>query len=90
MTIKAREFDVLVDKLGFETRNSKDKLAWLIHEGRIVVRTRRSQMKGGDVPLQHVIRQQMKLNEDQLRAALQCTFTRENYIQLLKSKRLID
>ena len=29
MTIRARDFDLLISKFGFQTRNSGDLLAWL-------------------------------------------------------------
>lgn len=88
MTIKAREFDHLVEKLGFQTRKSRDLLAWLEVDGKIVARTRRS--KGsGDLPMQHSIRQQLRLDEQQVRDAIDCTLTREAYIDILRSKGLI-
>lgn len=88
MTIKAREFDLLVEKLGLHTRDSRDLLAWFEFDGRIIVRTRRS--KGsGDLPMQHSIRQQLKLSEEQLRQAIDCTLTREGYIELLRGKGLL-
>lgn len=88
MTIKAKEFDHLVGKLGLRTRDSADLLAWFEFEGRIIVRTRRS--KGsGDLPMQHSIRQQLKLNENQLRQAISCKLTREEYVEILRSKGLL-
>jgi hypothetical protein len=88
MTIKAHQFDHLVAKLDLKTRNSRDLLAWFEHEGKIITRTRRS--KGaGDLPMQHSIRQQLKLNEEQFSAAIGCTLTREDYIDILRHKGLI-
>lgn len=88
MSIKAKEFDRLVAKFGFRTRDSGDLLAWFEHEGRIVTRTRRS--KGsGDLPMQHSIRQQLKLNEEQLRQAMGCHLIRDDYIEILRAKGLI-
>lgn len=88
MTIKAQEFDRVVEKLGFQTRDSGDLLAWFEHQGKIIVRTRRS--KGsGDLPMQHSIRQQLKLNEDQLRRVIDCSLMRPDYIQILGSKGLL-
>lgn len=78
----------MVEKLGFRTRTGGDLLAWFEHEGKIVARTRRS--KGsGDLPMQHSIRQQLKLNEEQLRQAIDCALTREGYVELLRSKGLV-
>lgn len=88
MTIKAHEFDHLVAKLGLKTRDSRDLLAWFEYEGKIITRTRRS--KGsGDLPMQHSIRQQLKLNEQQLREAVTCTLSREGYTDILRNKGLI-
>ena len=88
MTIKAHEFDHLVAKLGLKVRDSRDLRAWFEYEGKIITRTRRS--KGsGDLPMQHSIRQQLKLNDQQLREALRCTLSREKYIDILRSKGLV-
>lgn len=88
MTIKAQEFDRLIRKLGFRSREGGDLLAWFEYEGRVIVRTRRS--KGsGDLPMQHSIRQQLKLNDEQFREAKDCTLTREKYVEILRSKRLL-
>jgi hypothetical protein len=88
MTIKAHEFDHLVAKLGLKIRDSGDLLAWFEFEGRIITRTRRS--KGsGDLPMQHSIRQQLKLNERQFREAVGCHLTREEYVEILRAKGLL-
>ncbi len=86
MTIRARDFDLLVSKLGFQTRDSGDLLAWLEHDGKVVVRTKRSHTRGRDLPFQHNIRQQMKLNEEELAQALRCRIDRAGYIELLRLK----
>lgn len=88
MTIKAREFDRLVSKLGLRIRKSGDVLAWFEYEGRVITRTRRS--KGsGDLPMQHSIRQQLKLTEEQVRQAVGCTLSRNGYIEILRGRGLI-
>jgi len=82
MTIKAKDFDHLVAKLNLKTRNSRDLLAWFEYEGKKITRTKRS--KGsGDLPMQHSIRQQLYLNEEQFRKAVGCTLTRQDYIHIL-------
>lgn len=89
MTIKAQEFDRLVARLGLKTRDSGDLLAWFEYEGKVITRTRRS--KGsGDLPMQHSIRQQLKLNDEEFRKAIDGTLTRQDYIALLKRKGLIE
>jgi len=88
VTIKAREFDRLVAKFGLRTRDSGDLLAWFEFEGKIILHTRRS--KGsGDLPMQHSIRQQLKLNEEQLRQAVGCHLTKNDYIEILRAKGLV-
>ena len=88
MPLSAHEFDRLIRKFGFQTRGSGDLLAWLEVEGKIVVRTRRSN-KSGDLPMHHSIRQQMRLSDDQLRKAIKCTLDRDSYIEVLREKGLL-
>jgi hypothetical protein len=88
MTIKDREFDLLINKFEFKVRNSDDLLAWFEVDGKIVTRTRRSH-KRGDLPMQHSIRQQLKLNEEQLRQAVRCSLSRDDYINILRDKKLL-
>jgi len=88
MTIKAREFDHLVAKLRLNTRNSGDLLAWFEFKGKKITRTKRP--KGsGDLPMQHSIRQQLKLNEEQFKRAVSCNLDREDYIEILRAKGLL-
>lgn len=89
MTIKAKDFDHIMDKLGFETRDSGDRLAWLKHEGKTIIKTRRSHIKGRDLPFQHQIRQQLYLNEDEFLVAASCHLSREDYLNILKQKRIL-
>jgi hypothetical protein len=86
MTIKAHEFDRIIKKYGFKTRRSGDQLAWLEHEGQIVARTKRSNIKGKDLPLQYAIRQQLHLNQEELRLAISCKMQLSDYIELLRQK----
>lgn len=89
MPLTAREFDLIVRKFGFETRDSRDLLAWLEVDGKRVVRTRRSKKSSGDLPMHHSIRQQLRLSEDELREAIACTLGREGYVALLRAKGVI-
>ena len=71
MPLKIREFETLVNKLELKTREGKDRLAWFEHDGQVIARTRRSRStKGGDLPRSDAIRQQLKLNEEQLSGIL--------------------
>ena len=86
--MKAKEFDRLATKLELKTRNSGDLLAWFEFEGRTITRTKRSH-GSCDVPMQHSIRQQLKLNEDQLRGMLDCTLSRDDYVLILRERGLL-
>lgn len=88
MSIKSREFDHLISKLGFKVRESGDKFVWFEYEGRRRVWTKRSHGKG-DLPRSDLIRQQLKLNEDQFRKGLNCKLTTEEYIEILREKGII-
>jgi hypothetical protein len=89
MTIKAKDFEHIVNKFGLRTRNSGDRLVWFEHEGKIITRTRRSNIKGRDLPFQHSIRQQLKLNEDEFREAVACHLDRDQYLMILRQKGLL-
>jgi hypothetical protein len=89
MTIKAHEFDLIVKKFQFTTRKSGDLLVWLEYEGKVVVRTKRSNIKGRDLPFQDAIRSQLHLNKTELRQAIGCSLGFEEYIALLKTKGLL-
>ena len=86
--MKAKEFDRISTKLELKTRKGRDLLAWFEYEGRTITRTKRS-MGSGDVPMQHSIRQQLKLNEEQLRGILECSLSRPDYVEILRSKGLL-
>lgn len=56
---------------------------------RVVTKLGLKTRDSGDRLVQHSIRQQLKLNEDQLRHLIACTFGREDYIALLRQKGLL-
>ena len=89
MPITAREFDRVMRKFGFRTRRSGDLIAWLEIDGRQVVWTKRSHKGSGDLPHYHDIRQQLYLNESQLRDAINCPLDREGYLEILGRRGII-
>ncbi len=89
MPLSAREFDLVVNKLGYRTRQGSHLFAWLEVDGKVVARTRRSWKSSGDLPMQHSIRQQMKLSDEELRNAIACTLGRDDYLALLREKGVI-
>jgi hypothetical protein len=80
-----REFDRVVGKFGFKTREGRDRLAWLEHDGKQVVFTKRSHQRG-ELPHADLIRQQLFLTSPQLRAAIKCTLDRDGYLAVLRAK----
>jgi len=90
VTIRAAEFDRVIAKFGFSTREGRDRLAWLEVGGRRVVYTKRSRQRAGDLPRPHEIRQQLKLDEDQLADAIRCTLSRDGYLEILRVKGFLE
>ena len=86
--MKSKEFDRIANKLDLKIRDTHHRLAWFEHDGKVIVRTRRSQGQG-DLPMHNSIRQQLKLNEDQLRGIIRCNLNRTDYIEILRKKNLL-
>lgn len=85
--MKVHEFSKLETKLRLKTRNSGDRLAWFEHEGKVITRTKRSH-GNKDLP-ESLIRQQLKVNEEQFAGLISCSVQRSDYIAILRKKGLI-
>jgi hypothetical protein len=85
--MKVHEFTKIENKLGLKTRNAGDRLAWFEHDGVVVVRTKRSH-GNKDLP-ENLIRQQLKLNEAQFSGLISCSVGLDEYIEILRSKKII-
>lgn len=86
--MKAREFDAVIAKLQFAVRDTGDIRAYLWIDGKKAISTRRSH-GSGDVPCEHLIRQQLKVDENQMRGLIACSFSRDQYLEHLKSRGII-
>jgi hypothetical protein len=86
--MKVHEFTKIEKKLSLKTRNAGDRLAWFEYGGTVVVRTKRSH-GNKDLP-ENLIRQQLKLNETQFSGLISCTVSRDDYIEILRGKRIIN
>ncbi len=85
--MKTRQFETLVTKLQLQTRDTGDRHAFFVHEGKVITRTKRSH---GHVDMpDYWIRQQLKVNETQLAELIGCRLSRNDYIGILRSKGLI-
>ena len=85
--MKVHEFQKIENKLGLKVRNSGDRLAWFEHEGRVIVRTKRSH-GNKDLPA-HLIRQQLKVNEQEFSGLISCSVEKADYVEILTKKGLI-
>lgn len=90
MPLKARDYDKVTNKFDFRTKTGSHHFAWLEVDGKVVVRTKRSHKSSGDLPMWYSIRQQLHLNETQLRQAISCTLTKSGYLNILREKGIID
>ena len=88
MALKAREFERIVRKLKLVTRNTGDRQAWFVYDGRQILRTKRSHQKG-DLPFASKIRTQLKLTEDQFRDLIRCPLTYDGYVNILRDKGIL-
>jgi hypothetical protein len=85
--MKVHEFTRLENKLDLKIRNAGDRLAWFIHDGKAVTFTKRSH-GNKDLP-ENLIRQQLKVNESQFAGLISCHVSRDQYVDILKSKNII-
>ncbi len=86
--MKVHEFNRLESKLKLKVRNARDRLAWFEHDGKVITRTKRSH-GNKDLP-SHLLRQQLKLNEQQFAGIIACSLQLSDYIKILQDKGLIS
>jgi hypothetical protein len=86
--MKVHEFDTVVQKLGMVTKDTKHRHAWLIHDGVMVARTKRSHGDNKFMP-EHLICKQLHVNREQFTGLYSCTVTKEKYLQIITEKGII-
>jgi len=86
--MKVHEFGRLESKLKLKVRNAADRLAWFEYGGRVITRTKRSH-GNKDLP-SNLIRQQLKLDENQFAGVLSCSLSFDDYVGILRKKGLIS
>ena len=77
-------------KLEMEISEGRDTVAKFRHNGNVIVWSRVSHGRGelaGKLP--HFIRQQLKVDESQMRKLIDCSYWRKEYEEILRSKGLI-
>lgn len=93
LSIKLREAEILLLKLGWERAGDSRDIIWFYRapDGRPVLRTKiskgRGDMKGN---VADKFRAQLKLTESEIRDSLACTIGAKEYIALLLKKGFLD
>jgi hypothetical protein len=91
VSLREAQLDAAWEKLGFVIlRKRADVKADLYVGERFVLRTFRSHGRGkldGNIPYE--IRKQMKLNEAEFKAAIDCPLNREGYLAILRRKGIL-
>ncbi|MFQ6044064.1 MAG: hypothetical protein ACE5PV_24685 [Candidatus Poribacteria bacterium] len=89
--MRVREALRVFDKLDMEIREGRDTIAKFRYKGKVIVRTKvphkRGELKG---KLPYFIRQQLRINDKQLRGLIDCTLYRRHYESILREKGFID
>jgi hypothetical protein len=83
-----RDFGIIENKLGLQTRDAKHHYAWFVYNGVTVARTMRSHGNSKFLP-EHSIRKQLHLNSGQFAELVGCTLKLDGYIKILADKGLI-
>ena len=91
MSVSADVLDRTWHKLGFRvTDKSSHRFAYFCYEDKQVLFTRRSFGRGKlSDHLAQLIRQQMRLNEEQFSSALSCPLDHKGYVEILLAKKLL-
>ena len=90
MSLHTDDVDAAWRKLHMVIGNTNDRIARFYYSGKLILTTKRSFGKGTiEGPVRHLIRQQLRLNEDDFRALITCPLTRQDYIEILRKKGLI-
>lgn len=89
MALTTRDFDHVVNKLQMKTRPGKHLFVWLELEGKQVIWTARSHGRGELGNVERAIRRQLRVSERQMTELVDCSMTRDAYLQLLNEKGVI-
>ena len=88
--VKKREAQIIFDKLDMEIRRTHHLIGWFVFEGKKILKTRISFGKG-DIPgsIADKFRGQLKLNETEFKALIDCSLSKDEYIRILMKKGFI-
>lgn len=88
MQLKVGEVKRVYRKLGMDVGETHHKMAYFRYNGKTIIKTRLSQ-GSGDAKAKNEIRQDFKLNEERFRDLVNCPLSKEEYIVILKDKKII-
>jgi hypothetical protein len=83
-----RDFDIIENKLGLQTRDAKHHYAWFVYNGVTVARTMRSHGNNKFLP-EHSIRKQLHLTSAQFAELIGCSLKLDGYIKILADKGIV-
>ncbi len=87
MSLHVNDIERAWKKLEMVVTDSKDRLARFYYRGTLILTTKRSHGSGpieGKIP--YLIRQQMKLSQNQFDELIACPLGLPEYVQILKTK----
>lgn len=89
--MKKNEIEKIFKKLNLQIRQTGHNYGWLIVKGKKILRVHFSHGKG-DIPIKIAskIRGQLKLSQDDLKKLLSCHLGLDDYIDILKSKGILE
>ena len=90
MSLKVKDIDRAWEKIGMVIKDKGDRHARFYEGEKLITWTKRSLGSGkldGNIP--DMIRQQMKLNEEQFSRLIACPLKRPEYVEILRQKGLI-
>lgn len=89
--MKIKEILKTFEKLGMELREGRDTIAKFKYKEKVITRTKvphkRGELKGN---LPYLIRQQLRINNEQFQGFIGCRLYRQDYETILKGKGYIE
>jgi hypothetical protein len=85
--VKISEVLKVFRKLEMEITEGRDTIAKFRHKGKVIIWSRVSHGRGdlaGKIP--HFIRQQLKVDEGQMKKLIDCSYWRKEYEEILRSR----
>lgn len=91
MQVTKQNIQGIFNKLKLEVRSTGHQYAWLMHDGKKILRVHMSHGKG-DIPgrISDKIRGQLRLNKDDFLNLIKCPLSLDQYLDILRQKGLLE